>query len=145
MDPLPVFEIPCLPDVFKKGNIEMSHYVHTVPGRMRIKIPELRRRSTKAREVEQLLCHHQGIEYVRIKALTGSVVVHYDPDLITPDEILNILKYGNYFDETRMIPYEAHLNQSTHQAGQALGRAAVSWAVGRALEGSGLGFLAALI
>jgi hypothetical protein len=112
---------------------------------MRIKIPAIQHRSRKAEDIQQLLLQHEGVEHVRTTTLTGSVVVHYDPDLITPDEIVNILRYENFVDETRLAPYDAHLFTSTHRAGRALGRAAVSWAVGRALEGSGLGFLAVLI
>ena len=123
----------------------MTQYVHAVPGRMRVKIPAMRRRPTRAEQVEQLLTQHAGIESVKSNTLTGSVVVHYDPDLIGSDEIMNILRYGKFVDETRLVPYDAHVLASTHQAGRALGRAAVSWALGRALEGSGLGFLAALI
>lgn len=123
----------------------MTQYVHTVPGRMRIRIPAIQHRSRKAEKVERELLQHEGVEDVRTNTLTGSVVVHYDPDLISSDEIINILRYDDFVDDTRLVPYDAHVIAPSDRAGRALGRAAVSWAVGRALEGSGLGFLAALI
>ncbi len=123
----------------------MSHYVHSVPGRMRVKIPAIQGRSTRAERLQELLVPHLGIEQVRTNTLTGSVVVRYDPDLIGDDEILNILRYGRYVDDARLVACDAHRVESTRRAGQAIGRAAVNWVLGRALEASGLGFLAALI
>jgi hypothetical protein len=61
------------------------------------------------------------------------------------DQLLNILKYNNLIDSNRPIVFEKPVSERSTQMGMALGKAVFSWAVGKALERSGLGFLAIFI
>jgi hypothetical protein len=123
----------------------MNYYIHNVPGRLRIKIPLIRRNPARCNDVKELLMHLDGVQRIRATELTGSVVINYDPQTIEPQDMIQVLKDNDYFDESQAITHEAHIQTAASKAGQKIGRAVFGWAVGRALEGSGLSVLAILI
>jgi hypothetical protein len=123
----------------------MNYYIHNVPGRLRIKIPLIQRNTAKCIDVQDLLMRLDGIRRIQVKELTGSVVINYVPQLIEPQDIIDYLKENDYFDESKTISHDAHIQNAASKAGMKIGRAVFGWAVGKALEGSGLSMLAALI
>jgi hypothetical protein len=122
----------------------MKHYVHHVPGRLRVRVPALRQQPGKSGEVETLLDLY-GVERVEIRALTGSVVVHYDPEVVSPDVMLRVLAEGGYYDASQAIGGDEAMRNMASRAGRRVSRAVFGWAVGRALEANGLSLLAAFI
>jgi hypothetical protein len=125
--------------------IAMRYYVHHTPGRLRIKIPQIKHRPYRAKSVHDLLSGHGGLDRVEVNTATGSVVVYYNPEAISCDQILNLLKYNDLFDESQVMSEEEYRSRTSAKAGQALGKAVLGWAMGRVLDASGLSFLAALI
>jgi hypothetical protein len=123
----------------------MDYYVHQVPGRLRVKVPLIRHQPAKCALVSVALSEHQGIQQVKVNHLTGSVVVHYDPAAIDENRILNVLEYEGFLDSARVVRNNAYRDRAATRAGQAVGRAAFSYFVGRALESNGLAMLAAFI
>ena len=123
----------------------MNSYVHQVPGRLRVKVPFLKHQPAKCESVIAALSGHRGIRQIKVNQLTGSVVVRYDDALIDEDRILNVMEYEGFFDSTRAVRNEAHLDRAAHRAGKVFGRAAFSYVVGKALESNGLSLLAAFI
>lgn len=123
----------------------MKYYVHDVPGRLRIRIPLLRSHGGRCERVQALLEGIGGVSHVSVRSLTGSVVVAYDTDTVHSDRILGLLKENGYFDETRTISQEEHIESMVVGAAGRVGKAVFGWAVGRALESSGLSFLAVFI
>jgi copper chaperone CopZ len=122
----------------------MTYYLHSVPGRLRVKIPQLRHRPAMAAAISEALSI-DGIRDVKIKNLTGSVVVHYDPALLTDARILQTLEACGHFDRSRTISCDTQLQAASSKVAEKCGRAVFGWAVGRALEANGLGLLAAFI
>jgi hypothetical protein len=57
----------------------MNQYVHHVPGRLRIRIPEVKGNSAEASSLERRIRAQRGVKSVQTSPLTGSVLVHYDP------------------------------------------------------------------
>jgi Heavy metal associated domain 2 len=57
--------------------------VHAIPGRLRLKIAQLRDNPELARELYERLSGRRGIQRVEANALTGSVLVLYDAEEIT--------------------------------------------------------------
>jgi hypothetical protein len=123
----------------------MTYYVHQVPGRLRVKSPILKHQPFKCQRVVESLGGRCGIHQVRVNHLTGSVVVNYDPAEIDEERILNILEYDKLFDRSLAVRNALQKDLATTRAGKALGRAAFSYIVGRALESNGLSLLAAFI
>jgi copper chaperone CopZ len=123
----------------------MTYYVHDIPGRLRVKIPSVKGQTAKARAIQSLLRNIEGIESIRVNTVTGSVVVKYDPALALSQTILSILTENDCFDEDSAITLDRAVVEAGSKAGRALSKAFCGWAVGRALEGTGLSFLAVLI
>lgn len=123
----------------------MSYYVHHTPGRVRVRIPHIKGNARKGKRVERLFENVEGIDEVTLNALTGSVVVHYDTDMMGSDSVLSILKENDYFDDTKAITNEEYIQTSVSKAGKSFSKALFGWAVGKAIEDTGFALLAALI
>jgi copper chaperone CopZ len=122
----------------------MEYYVHQVPGRLRVRLPEIRKNASKAGEVKCLLDVY-GVANLKVNHLTGSVVITFDPSLINAEQLLNLLQDNGLFDNSRAISCDEKIKRASNKAASRFGRAALSYAVGKALEANGLSFLAALI
>lgn len=123
----------------------MTYYLHSISGRLRVKIPLVKGQPKKALAIQSLLEDLEGVESISANTITGSVVVKYDPAMLHSDQILSLLKKNDYFDETRAVTLDHAVVEAGSRVGQALSKAFCGWAVGRALEGTGLSFLAVLI
>jgi hypothetical protein len=62
--------------------------VHTMPGRVRVKISRLKDNPAFAREIQERLLGIPGIQRVEVSLLTGSVLVLYDADEMDPFDSL---------------------------------------------------------
>lgn len=67
----------------------MIHHVHHVPGRLRIRIPALKRNVEKARVLTKALARVSGVQSVEANLLTGSLLVHYDPRVSNAAAVLS--------------------------------------------------------
>ncbi len=123
----------------------MNEYVHNVPGRIRVKIPSLKNNRSKGLEVQELLSVLEPVERISVNTVTGSIVVHYNPDELKPWEILGLLEDSGYLNQSKTIANDSYLKNGSSVAGEAIGKAIFGWAVGRAFERSGLSILAAFI
>lgn len=123
----------------------MTCLVHHVPGRLRAKIATLKHQKHQENKIRNLFDGVYGIDKVCVNTLTGSIVLYYDPEVLSVDQLLNILKYNKVIDANHPVIFEKPIGERSTQMGMALGKAVFSWAVGRALERSGLGFLAVFI
>ncbi len=123
----------------------MAHYIHHIPGRLRVRNPMFKENPPVLDEAQNCFKEAPGIKQVSANALTGSLTVRYDPDVLSPERILQIFEECQYVDLRRAATLDTHLNQSFNKAGKYVGRAALSVMVDVALQGSGLSFLSALI
>jgi len=123
----------------------MSYYIHSVPGRLRIKIPAIKGHAERAMVIQSLLKDIEAVESIRANTVTGSLVVKYQPGRFARNEILSILKENGCFDASQAFTLDHVVVKTSSKAGRALSKAFCGWAVGRALEGTGLSFLAAFI
>ena len=123
----------------------MAHYIHNVPGRIRVTLSALRCKDDICRELQTILGGVYGVKDAVVKPLTGSVVVNYNSDMIDGDEILSFLEERGYYNPALAGSNAGDKVKKGDKTGEAICRAALGWVVGKALEGNGLSFLAALI
>ncbi len=57
----------------------MTSYVHHLPGRLRLKLPALKRNAAYAQALQTSLSTVPGVLAVRANTLTGSLLISYDP------------------------------------------------------------------
>ncbi len=60
--------------------IHGAEVVHHVPGRMRVKLPRSKRTPYVLREIRQFVSGLGGVHRVEINAVTGSILVYYNPE-----------------------------------------------------------------
>jgi hypothetical protein len=58
-----------------RGSVEL---LHATPGRIRLRVPEVRSNPALAREIQEQLSGYQGVRQVEANPITGSVLVLYD-------------------------------------------------------------------
>ncbi|MGB8990993.1 MAG: HMA2 domain-containing protein [Desulfobaccales bacterium] len=73
-----------------------SSYIHSLEGRLRIKIPQVKGAADKALEVEAHLQHFAGVESVTANPITGNVLILYNPRLIDQWRLIPSLKELGY-------------------------------------------------
>ena len=77
----------------------MSFYLHVMDGRLRVKVHETKRSLSKALHVEQVIQSLPGIHRVTANPTTGNVLVLFDREQLTHDDILLALKKEDYLRE----------------------------------------------
>jgi copper chaperone CopZ len=123
----------------------MAYYLHHVPGRIRVKIPNIKHRPYKADRVREMLQEQSGIDRIHVNLSTGSVVVYYDPEKTSAAQILNLLKYNDLIDEPLTSNTPDDIDRVSSRACEVFGKAIFGWTVGQILNANGLSFLAAFI
>jgi hypothetical protein len=74
----------------RDGPADHGRIVSDVPGRLRIRVHRSLRHPDLIRQVHGHLQAHEGIHQVESSAATGSVVVRYDPNVHSRDDVLGI-------------------------------------------------------
>jgi hypothetical protein len=122
----------------------MKVYVHHIPGRLRVRIPSLRKNPCRIDEIKALF-QHDGVLRTTVNPLTGSVVILYDPKQTAGRNLLDRLKSRGYLQKDQMITMDAKMKTVSDKAAEKVSKALFGWAVGRVLESNGLSLIAAFI
>ncbi|MGK7938768.1 MAG: HMA2 domain-containing protein [Crocosphaera sp.] len=92
--------------VMNSNNESESEYtiVHSVPGRIRIKVPKLAEDQDFAKRLQQLLNEDDYVTNVRINPSAASVVIHYDGQGLSDMELgLRLLSIFNQAKENETV------------------------------------------
>ncbi|MCL5124944.1 MAG: hypothetical protein M1511_10690 [Deltaproteobacteria bacterium] len=123
----------------------MGFYLHKTPGRLRVKIPGLKRNVELANELTLLLREKQGIHLIEVNPLTGSIKVNFDESQVSSTTLLNLLSQEGHIDLTKLVSSSRYMDTMFFQAGRVASKAIVGLALDKAFEGSSLSIIAALI
>ncbi len=70
--------------------------VHRLPGRLRLSVPMLERVPSEwlryKTDLIKIIKRRQGIEALELSPVTGRVLIHYDPQKITPTRVLQWMR-----------------------------------------------------
>jgi hypothetical protein len=131
-----------------KGNGEKpmaDHYLHHLPGRLRVRNPILKRNSQKAGEVQLFLEGTRGVNLVRLNPVTGSVTIHYTPTEIDGSALIESMTDAGYVRPDLALASERNLDQAMGKAGRALARVAAGVVLDALLADSPLGLIAVIV
>lgn len=123
----------------------MQHYIHHVPGRVRMKNPLFKNNPELLRDVEGCFKGTEGITKIQLNGVTGSVVILYDPQVMPSQHMAEMLNDCRHIDASKAVSLDHHMKSSLNQAGRYVGKVGLSLFMDRALAGSGLSFITALI
>jgi hypothetical protein len=90
-----------------------SSYMHSLEGRLRIKIPQVKGAAEKALEVERHLRRLTGVESVSANPVTGSVLILYNPRLTDQGRLISSLKEFVYLSLSNPDAVRAHASAAT--------------------------------
>lgn len=68
-----------------------SSYIHAIEGRLRIKVPVIQGSGVNAATIKGALEQLSGIRFVKANPTTGNVLVLFDPQELTQQEIIDRL------------------------------------------------------
>jgi copper chaperone CopZ len=74
----------------------MTHYVHHVPGRLRIRAAALKRNEPQAKLAKERLQAIKGVTATEVSTVTGSIVIKYDASVVASTTLLESLKGLGY-------------------------------------------------
>ncbi len=117
--------------------------VHTVPGRLRVKLTAIKRAPELAGPVEHALRQESGVIEVATNPVTGSVLVHYDPTRTNPRTLLARLEPFGLSDSRS--PAANSLSEFSNQLGKAVGKELVKLVLAQMLPLGPVEVLCALI
>lgn len=126
-------------------NTENGYYIHQTPGRLRVRIPGIKGVEAAGEAITKILRDLEGVRLASVNTITGSVIIQHDPDSSSGDDILERLAEHGLIDADRMFTNDQMFSKAATRAGERLSKVAISWAMGKALEGSPLSILAAFI
>ena len=123
----------------------MGYYLHELPGRLRIKIPRLKRNSHEALRLEGVLEDIAGVASASTNTVTGSIVVKFDPETVSSRQIMDVLSREGCIDLGELIKSQQRPDPGLSMAGAVASKALFGLAIETAFEGSPLTILTALI
>jgi hypothetical protein len=122
----------------------LTHQIHHVPGRLRVRVPAIKRSSENAALLKGLLRAVQGVSAAEPNLMTGSIVVRYDPQLTSAAAILAILTDRGYLRHTPSAPQPQNSSVTVRISGE-VAKAVFWYCLEKAVERSVPLMLSALL
>jgi len=123
----------------------MNCYVHSVPGRLRLKNPLFKNSSVHYDVQKALVNMGHGIGTADFNTTTGSLLIHYHPAEIHHQDILNTLERAGFYHPEKTVTNDQVVHQATTKAFKVVTKAVSGAFIEMALQGTGLSFLALLL
>jgi copper chaperone CopZ len=123
----------------------MAHYIHHVPGRLRVRTQLLKRDENRARAAEQIVQAIYGVTSARANALTGSITVNFQRDVVSADTVLETLAARGYYEPGKARHADGQLHDLAARAGDAAGKALFGLVFEKAVERSAMALIGALL
>lgn len=122
----------------------MVHYIHHVPGRLRVKTPVLKGATATARRVEAVILREPGVLSAETNAITGSIVIRYELRTTSPRTLLRTLHEQGMISESA-LDEQAVTRTGVSQSGNPIADALVEKLIGAVIERSAVALIGALI
>jgi hypothetical protein len=122
----------------------MIHLVHHVSGRLRLRVPAIRRNGEWSRSLASSLLAQPHVHKVKCNAAIGSVVIEYDASAIAVDEIM--AQAGKFASSRSGAPVRKRLNANTNRGFEdKLAQVVATYLVEKAVERSFALLLSAIL
>lgn len=123
-----------------------SDYCHVTPGRMRVRVTNLRNNREAAKSLQVLMASQPGIKHVCANPVTGNVLVLFSPDVLACEDVLKSLAdLGHYPGAARPIARTSTISPEIENQFSEIGVRIAKVALKRALSGSPAAILLELL
>lgn len=96
---------------------------HVLPGRVRLRAPVLIGQRAAADQLQKSFARLDGIRAVEVSSLSGSLLIHFDPDRVKPDMLLGAAIRLLGLERDIQRPPRSYVGEGILQAGESLNRA----------------------
>jgi hypothetical protein len=101
----------------------MGNYLHSIPGRLRVKSTVIKKNPAEAARAERLLKSIRGVRSSDVSVLTGSILISYDPTKISAETLLHRLVSAGYFEAADPVSHDDVVHSLLTRAGRVIGSA----------------------
>ncbi len=98
----------------------MNHYIHDVPGRIRVKSPGIKGNQRAADEVKYLVAGFSGVNSVECNLITGSILINYQKDKLNKKVIVDLLSEKGFFDQSKAVTIDEYFNRAANYIGRSV-------------------------
>lgn len=124
----------------------MSHSIHHVPGRIRVRSSSIKRNDKEAQAVQDFLGTIRGVSAVSVSTVTGSITINHDAQMVSSTAILDALRQQHHFNwEVAAATNSTPSQSSAAKAGEIFGKAVFGVLVEKVLERSAIALIAAIV
>ncbi len=120
-------------------------YLHVVPGRLKIKGEEFKKRANLEEKLKSELNMFDGIKDIEYKSNTGSIIIWYDQKALSATTILEHLERVGFLNQKNLLSHEDYLIHTSLNFGKRIGKMLADSLAEPLLGGSSLVFLFKLI
>jgi hypothetical protein len=120
-------------------------YFHAVPGRLKIKGEEFKKRSDLKEKLRSELSVFDGIKDIEYNPNTGSIIIWYDQKALSATTILEHLERVGFLNQKNLLSHEDYLIHTSLNFGRKIGKMLADSLAEPLLGGSSLVFLFKLI
>jgi copper chaperone CopZ len=82
----------------------MKQYIHSVPGRLRVKTALIKKNEETALHTRKFIGQIRGVKSVATNTITGSITILYDTKIVKNNTLLDILKESNFISDQKTTP-----------------------------------------
>ena len=122
-----------------------GYYIHDICGRLRVKIPLIKRNPIAASDARHLLEQIRGTQSITVNPMTGSIVIHYDPKAINSQVLLKKLYEAGYIEPFKAMTRDQYIYTAVIKTGGIIWNALAIALLQRILKRSALSWITALI
>jgi len=90
----------------------MNYYIHDIPGRIRVKSPQIKNNKRAADEVKRLITLFHGVNSVECSLITGSILINYHPDKLHKKEVVDLLSEKGFFDKSKAVTNDKYFESA---------------------------------
>jgi len=120
-------------------------YLHVVPGRLKIKGEEFKKRANLKEKLRSELNIFDGIKDIEYNPNTGSIIIWYDQKALSATTILEHLEKVGLLNQKDLLSHEDYLIHTSLNFGKRIGKMLADSLAEPLLGGSSLVFLFKLI
>lgn len=123
----------------------MNAYVHHLPGRLRLRTAAVKRNPAAAALAREHLSSVAGVHAAETSAVTGSITIRYDPEVLSRDDVIGLLRRLGYAGQDLRLDMAAGAEQVINGYADGLAERLASMVVKKVLERSAVALIGALI
>lgn len=121
------------------------HHCHSIPGRLRVKIPLLKKNAPAAETFEKAVKRVSGVSSVSVNTVTGSAVMIYDYRATSADALFDAIGRAGYLTHGPVVSSDEYMRDAAAKAGGKIGKIILNVCLDHVFAGTPFGLITAIL